>query len=98
MHKRHRMNLMSATKASRTARRSIPFVPSREIQRAAACGWGCSIRKCRESGLILKHSASGSVTGGYSHGYPVELKRQLLEEWAAYIERVTTPERVTRLR
>ena len=45
-----------------------------------------------ERGLILNHSASGSVTGGYSHGYPVELKRQLLEEWAAYIERVTTAE------
>ena len=51
-----------------------------------------------ERGLILNHSASGSVTGGYSHGYPVELKRAAVGGMGRHIERVTTPERVTRLR
>ncbi len=46
----------------------------------------------------MSHALSNAARRGYSHGYPVELKRNLLEEWAAYIERVTTPERVTRLR
>jgi integrase len=51
-----------------------------------------------ERGLLLNHSDSGSVTGGYSHGYPVELKRELLSEWAAHIEKLVEPAAgVTRL-
>ena len=44
-----------------------------------------------EIGLVLNHSASG-VTAGYSHGYPLELKRQLLDKWAAHIEGLVQPE------
>jgi integrase len=44
-----------------------------------------------EIGLILNHSGS-SVTAGYSHGYPLELKRQLLDKWAAHIEELVQPE------
>jgi integrase len=44
-----------------------------------------------EIGLILNHSASG-VTAGYSHGYPLELKRQLLDKWAAHVEQLVQPE------
>ena len=52
-----------------------------------------------ERGLILNHSDSGSVTAGYSHGYPVDLKRTLLTEWADHIERLVQPaENVTRMR
>jgi integrase len=52
-----------------------------------------------ERGLLLNHSDSGTVTGGYSHGYPVELKRELLSEWAAHIEKLVEPAAgVTRLR
>ena len=52
-----------------------------------------------ERGLILNHSDSGSVTSGYSHGYPVDLKRTLLTEWADHIERLVQPaEGVTQLR
>ena len=52
-----------------------------------------------ERGLVLNHSDSGSVTGGYSHGYPVELKRTLLTEWAEHIENLIAPaESVVRLR
>ena len=36
-------------------------------------------------GLVLNHSGSG-VTAGYSHGYPLELKRTLLEKWADHVE------------
>jgi integrase len=38
-----------------------------------------------ERGLVLNHSGSGSVTAGYSHGYPLELKRGLLEKWAGHV-------------
>ena len=44
-----------------------------------------------ERGLLLNHSDSGSVTAGYSHGYPVDLKRTLLTEWADHIERLVHP-------
>jgi integrase len=44
-----------------------------------------------EVGLVLNHSGSGSVTGGYSHGYPIELKRELLGQWAAHIEGLLAP-------
>jgi hypothetical protein len=27
----------------------------------------------------------------YSHGYPLDLKRQLLEEWADHVETLVTP-------
>ena len=52
-----------------------------------------------ERGLLLNHSDSGSVTGGYSHGYPTQLKLALLEEWATHVERLVQPaEGVTQLR
>jgi len=39
------------------------------------------------------------VTGGYSHGYPLDLKRALLTEWAEHVERVVSPaEGVAQLR
>jgi integrase len=52
-----------------------------------------------ERGLLLNHSGSGSVTAGYSHGYPIELKRDLITEWAEHIEKLVEPAAgVTRLR
>jgi integrase len=52
-----------------------------------------------ERGLVLNHAGGGSVTGGYSHGYPLELKLKMLTEWADYVERLVAPaEGVTRLR
>ena len=45
-----------------------------------------------ERGLILNHAGSGNVTGDYSHGYPVELKRQWLERWADHIANIVQPE------
>jgi integrase len=44
-----------------------------------------------ERGLVLNHSSEGSVTGGYSHGYPLELKRALLCKWADHVEALVTP-------
>ena len=44
-----------------------------------------------EVGLILNHSSS-SVTAGYSHGYPLELKRELLSKWAGHVEDVVQPQ------
>ena len=44
-----------------------------------------------ERGLILNHSES-SVTADYSHGYPVDLKRELLEKWARHVETLVQPE------
>jgi hypothetical protein len=48
--------------------------------------------------LILNHSDSGSVTTGYSHGYPLELKRQLLDKWAAHVETLVRPKGAALLR
>ncbi len=45
-----------------------------------------------ERALVLNHAGGGTVTGEYSHGYPVQLKRQLLEEWAAHIAKIVQPE------
>jgi integrase len=35
--------------------------------------------------LVLNHSGGGSVTAGYSHGYPLELKLKLLTEWSEHV-------------
>ena len=51
-----------------------------------------------ERGLIQNHSGSASVTAGYSHGYPLELKRAPLTKWAHHVEQLVTPEGVSRLR
>lgn len=45
-----------------------------------------------ERGLILNHSGSGGATSAYSHGFPVELKRSLLEKWADHVAGVVQPE------
>ncbi len=43
-----------------------------------------------ERGLRLNHAESG-VTADYSHGYPVELKRELLEKWADHVAQEVQP-------
>ena len=43
-----------------------------------------------ERGLILNHS-EGGVTADYSHGFPVELKRELLEKWADHVAQEVQP-------
>ena len=43
-----------------------------------------------ERGLILNHAESG-VTADYSHGYPVALKRTLLEKWADHVAQEVQP-------
>ncbi len=43
-----------------------------------------------ERGLVLNH-AEGGVTADYSHGYPVELKRELLEKWADHVAQEVQP-------
>ena len=50
-----------------------------------------------ERGLVLNHSGTG-VTAGYSHGYPLELKRNLLEKWADHVEALVTAKGARRLR
>lgn len=49
-----------------------------------------------ERGLILNH-ISTTVTAGYGHGYPVELKRQLLEKWADHVAGLVQPDGVVLL-
>ena len=51
-----------------------------------------------ECGLVLNHSGTGSVTAGYSHGYPLELKATLLTKWADHVEGLVQPEGATVLR
>ncbi len=46
-----------------------------------------------ERGLLLNHSAAG-VTAGYSHGYPIELKRKWLKRWADHVAKVVATEGV----
>ena len=43
-----------------------------------------------ERSLVLNHAESG-VTADYSHGYSVELKRRLLENWADHVARTVQP-------
>ncbi|QPC43889.1 integrase family protein [Kaustia mangrovi] len=50
-----------------------------------------------ERGLVLNHASSG-VTAGYSHGYPLELKRNLLTKWAKHVEGLVVAEGVSVLR
>ena len=51
-----------------------------------------------ECGLVLNHSGTGSVTSGYSHGYPLALKLELLTKWADHVEGLVQPEGVSVLR
>ena len=51
-----------------------------------------------ERGLVLNHANGGSVTAGYSHGSPIELKRTLLAEWADHVERLVQPKGAKLLR
>jgi integrase len=50
-----------------------------------------------ERGLVLNHAGTGTVTAGYSHGYPLELKLRLLSEWADHIEGLLPPDHPDRL-
>ncbi len=43
-----------------------------------------------ERGLVLNHS-EGGVTADYSHGYSVDLKRQLLDRWADHFAQTIQP-------
>ncbi len=43
-----------------------------------------------ERGLVLNH-AEGGVTADYSHGYSIELKRQLLKNWADHVAQTVQP-------
>lgn len=49
-------------------------------------------------GLVLNHSGPGTVTADYSHGYALELKRKMLEEWADHVAAVVAAKGVTVLR
>jgi len=49
-----------------------------------------------ERALVLNHSES-SVTAGYSHGHAVDLKRELLEQWAGHVAGLVQPKGATRL-
>lgn len=43
-----------------------------------------------ERGLILNHAEAG-VTAGYSHGYPLELKRALMATWSDHVAALVKP-------
>ena len=49
-------------------------------------GQGYSEEDC---GVVLNHAHAGTATAGYCHGYPIARKRELLDKWAKYIERVS---------
>lgn len=49
-----------------------------------------------ERALVLNHSEVG-VTSDYSHSYPVDLKRDLLEKWAGHVAGIVQPERAVLL-
>jgi integrase len=51
-----------------------------------------------ERGLVLNHASNGSVTAGYSHGNPLDLKRTLLGKWADHVERLVQPKGAKLLR
>ncbi len=45
-----------------------------------------------DRGLVLNHAGSSTVTAGYSHGYAIDRKRELLEKWADHVSAVAGPE------
>jgi integrase len=45
-----------------------------------------------ERALVLNHAGAGTVTSSYSHGYPIALKRELMEKWADHVAQVVQPE------
>jgi integrase len=47
--------------------------------------------------LVLNH-ASGGVTSGYSHGYAIDRKRDLLTKWADHVEGLVAPKGAELLR
>ena len=51
-----------------------------------------------ERALVFNHSGPMTVTSGYSHGYPFELKLKLLSDWSEHVERLVQPEGVVVLR
>jgi integrase len=51
-----------------------------------------------ERGLALNHSGSATVTAGYSHGYPLELKHTLLCKWAEHVRHLIEPKGAALLR
>ena len=51
-----------------------------------------------ERAIVLNHS-EGGVTADYSvRGYPIELKRELLEKWSSHVEELVQPEGAALLR
>ena len=40
--------------------------------------------------MILNHAEAG-VTAGYSHGYPLELKRALMATWSDHVAALVKP-------
>jgi len=50
-----------------------------------------------DRGLVLNHTGSG-VTAGYSHGYALDRKRDLLTKWADHVESLVMPKGVQVLR
>lgn len=42
--------------------------------------------------LALNHSEGGGVTAGYSHGFPLDKKRAVMEAWSDHVESVVKPE------
>ena len=42
--------------------------------------------------LMLQHAGAGTVTGKYSHGYPIERARKVSEEWSGHIASIAEPE------
>jgi integrase len=51
-----------------------------------------------ERGLVLNHAGGGTVTAGYSHGYALDRKRDLLIKWSDHVERALSPSGVALLR
>jgi integrase len=50
-----------------------------------------------ERGLVLNHASGNTVTRGYSHGHPDEIKLTLLTEWSDTIEKLVTPKGARKL-
>lgn len=49
----------------------------------------CGARRV-DCDLVLNHYGSG-ITAGYSHGYALDRKRDLLQKWAGHVQSLLEP-------
>jgi hypothetical protein len=89
MHQPQQFALRACAYACAQACRTIDSAP------VEPRGDALQVRITRRAGI---GAAAGGVTAGYSHGYALDLKRELLCKWAEHVQGLVSPEGAALLR